>query len=185
MLNWKAIIAGAVVDFVGTFMATMALATLWMVVLAIVASPGDDVREMIGHSALYLAVSCTVGWYFDYLGGKVAGRLPATGAWCTVLPQRCPASSSVWRRLQTAAGCLILRGSSFCPASSRSVALAMAGPWRPSADRIRPAALFLRQLQEGGMQFHRVDRLVQYRYFLLRDRLHAFRRDRASHDQRR
>lgn len=75
MLNWKAIIAGAVVDFVGTFMATMALATLWMVVLAIVASPGDDVREMIGHSALYLAVSCTVGWYFDYLGGKVAGTL--------------------------------------------------------------------------------------------------------------
>ncbi|HEX7645448.1 MAG TPA: hypothetical protein VF472_24870 [Burkholderiaceae bacterium] len=75
MLNWKAILAGAIVDFAGTYLATIILALLWMGALKLGVAADEAVTTNALRSPLFLAVSVTVGWYFDYLGGKIAGHI--------------------------------------------------------------------------------------------------------------
>jgi hypothetical protein len=75
MLNWKAVVLGAIADFAGTYLATWMLVVLWVSALRLGGVADEAVLKAVGHSPLFLAVSVTVGWYFDYLGGKVAGTI--------------------------------------------------------------------------------------------------------------
>src|ERR1700741_4670338 len=75
MLNWKAVLAGAIIDFAGTYLATIALALLWMGVLKLGVAADESNATNALRSPLFLAVSVTVGLYFDYLDGKIAGHI--------------------------------------------------------------------------------------------------------------
>src|SRR5579872_2417056 len=72
MLNWKAVILGAIVDFVGSYFGSFILALLWVAALRISGMPGDQTSELTSNHPLFLAISVTIGWFFDYLAGKVA-----------------------------------------------------------------------------------------------------------------
>lgn len=75
MLNWKAVVVGAAIDFVGTYLATFLQLLLWAAALKLQGVADDDLLKTASQSPLFLAVSVTIGWYFDYLGGKFAGRI--------------------------------------------------------------------------------------------------------------
>ena len=72
MLNWKAILIGAAVDFIGTIFISVILAHLWASALLLGGLSGDSARDALSNNPLFLAISATVGWYFDYMGGKIA-----------------------------------------------------------------------------------------------------------------
>lgn len=75
MLNWKAVAAGAVVNFAGTYLSFFVLVLLWMAATDSGALSDEAVQAAASHSSLLLAVSALAGWYFDFLGGKVAALL--------------------------------------------------------------------------------------------------------------
>lgn len=81
MLNWKAIVIGAAVDFIGTEIASYLLVFLWAAALKLQGVADGDLPQVIGHSALFHAVAVTVGWYFDFLGGHFAGRVAKQHGW--------------------------------------------------------------------------------------------------------
>ena len=75
MLNWKAVVLGAIADFAGSILAFHVLLLLWAYILNPGSAADDAAFKAVEHSPLFLAVSFTVGWYFDYLGGRVAGLI--------------------------------------------------------------------------------------------------------------
>jgi hypothetical protein len=75
MLNWKAVLAGAIVNFAGTYLSFFVLVLLWMAALKMGAVSDEAAQDAVEHNALLSAVSAVAGWYFDFLGGKVAALL--------------------------------------------------------------------------------------------------------------
>jgi len=75
MLNWKAILIGAAVDFIGTIFVIMIFGHLWGGALQLGGLSGDSARDATANDPLFLAISMTIGWYFDYLAGKVAASI--------------------------------------------------------------------------------------------------------------
>jgi len=71
-LNWRAVVLGAIVDFVGSYFATYMLVLLWVSALRLHGIASDQAWELAVRQPLFLAISVTVSWYFDYLAGKVA-----------------------------------------------------------------------------------------------------------------
>jgi hypothetical protein len=54
---------------------------LWAAALKLQGVADSDLLQAAGHSPLFLAVSVTVGWYFDFLGGQFAGRIAKQQGW--------------------------------------------------------------------------------------------------------
>ncbi|HEY8027536.1 MAG TPA: hypothetical protein VIF60_23555 [Burkholderiaceae bacterium] len=75
MLNWKAVFLGAIADFVGTIFVTILVGQAWVGALQLGGASGDSAREMTSNSHLFLAICVTIGWYFDYLAGRIAASL--------------------------------------------------------------------------------------------------------------
>jgi|GEM_PF-4509484 hypothetical protein len=75
MLNWKALVLGAIADFAGTYLGTWVLVLIWLGVLKLQGTADETALKAALHGPLFLAVSVTVGWYFDFLGGRVAGLI--------------------------------------------------------------------------------------------------------------
>jgi hypothetical protein len=72
MLNWKAILIGAAVDFIGSYFVTMIFAHLWGGALQLGGLSVDSAQDATFNNPLFLAISVAQGWYFDYMGGKIA-----------------------------------------------------------------------------------------------------------------
>ncbi len=77
VLNWKAVILGAIVDFVGSYFVTYMLALLWASALRSHGIADDQAWELAVRHPLFLAISATIGWYFDYLAGRIAASFTA------------------------------------------------------------------------------------------------------------